>query len=129
MRNYESLQVITTIIPQEDGDGSHVIWTVKFENITNDLSHHAARRSVEFDVKSPEDQLFKAFIDSLKGYAYVDIDDEDWDNNTATIRMMGTYISRNYESLNLTISITPKEDGAGSHVKCSFELGKIPDVH
>lgn len=42
----------------------------------------------------------------------MDVDDEDWDNNSATIRMTGTYISRNYESLNLTISITPKEDGA-----------------
>lgn len=68
MRKYETFQLITTITPKEDGDGSHVIWTVKFENITNDLSHHAARRSVEFDVKSPEDELFKAFIDSLKGY-------------------------------------------------------------
>lgn len=64
LKNYKTFRVVTSITPKEDGDGIHVTWTLVYMKINDDINT-PSRRSVEFDVKSPGDELFKTFTKSL----------------------------------------------------------------
>ncbi|XP_010477854.1 PREDICTED: uncharacterized protein At1g24000-like [Camelina sativa] len=133
LRKYKTYKVTATITPRDDGDGSRVKWTVKVEKIPEDIhvgphiSININSRTVEFYRKSPAEELFKSFMEAVKDDDEVEIEAEDWTNRKTTVKLISSYILRNYKTLKITIVVTPSEDGDGSHVKWTVVFEKISD--
>ncbi|XP_010477709.1 PREDICTED: uncharacterized protein At1g24000-like [Camelina sativa] len=130
LRKYKTFKLTTTITPRDDGDGSRVKWTGKIEKFPNDDIHvdpHIFISTVEFNRKSPAEELFKAFMEAVKDDDEVEIEAEDCTNRNATVKLISSVILRNYKTLKITIVVTPSEDGDGSHVKLTLVFEKISD--
>ncbi|XP_010498913.1 PREDICTED: uncharacterized protein At1g24000-like [Camelina sativa] len=131
LRKYKTFKLTATITPRDDGEGSRVKWTGKIEKISDDfhvdphISNNTISRTVEFNRKSPAEELFKAFMEAVKDDDEVEIEAEDWTNRKTTVNLISSVILRNYKTFKITIVVTPSEDGDGSHVKLTVVFGKI----
>ncbi|XP_010476565.1 PREDICTED: uncharacterized protein At1g24000-like [Camelina sativa] len=83
--------------------------------------------TLEFDVKSQADDLFKDFMKAIKDYDEVEIKAEDWEKREITINVTSSDFFTKYKTFKLTATITPRDDGDGSRVKWTGKIEKIPD--
>ncbi|ESQ34393.1 hypothetical protein EUTSA_v10009502mg [Eutrema salsugineum] len=87
--------------------------------------------SVDFDVKSPADKFFKAFVGNANAptevSGEVEIEAVDWVKRVSTMKMKGVQKSKRYKTLKGTITVTPKERGNGSRVVWTVRFEKVSD--
>ncbi|XP_010498920.1 PREDICTED: uncharacterized protein LOC104776527 [Camelina sativa] len=133
LRKYK-LKIAATITPMDDGDGSRVKWNVvKFEKIPDDIhvdphiSTNTNPRTYDVYRKSPAEELFKTFMEAVNYDDEVEIEAQDWTNRKTTVKLISSYILRNYKTFKITIVVTPSEDGDGSHLKWTVVGEKISD--
>ncbi|CAA7036086.1 unnamed protein product [Microthlaspi erraticum] len=80
------------------------------------------------DVKSPADEFFNAIVHSaLRIPAEDDLDTKciHWVKRILTVYFNRDEISKSFKTLKVTVTVTPKEEGNGSHVMCTVEFEKI----
>ncbi|CAH2033764.1 unnamed protein product [Thlaspi arvense] len=152
---YKTVEATFTVTPREDRNGSRVAWTVEFEKIHQDiedplwlidnldvyfkqldhgfyLEFVTIKKKIDsIDVKSPADECFKNLIEALEDYDPKDtleIEAVDREKRTAAMRMRSSHIlMKKLKTLKVAMTVTPKKDNGGSHIKWTIESEKISD--
>ncbi|CAA7036080.1 unnamed protein product [Microthlaspi erraticum] len=84
--------------------------------------------STVVDVKSSADEFFKAIVGNalrIPGKGDVDTESIHWVKRIITVKFNREGILQAFKTLRGTITVTPKEEGDGSHVMWTVEYEKL----
>ncbi|CAA7036084.1 unnamed protein product [Microthlaspi erraticum] len=84
--------------------------------------------STVIDVKSPADEFFKSIVQGalrIPGKDDLDTESIHWVKRIITVKFNRDEISESFKTPRGTVTVTPKEEGDGSHVMCTVKFEKI----